>query len=156
MNINWPRWIRTTCILHFKNIIEPGLLLHIEGTDRRTVGEQSYTEFRLDGPFANEINPDYWLLDIEINVLIVTIRNDEDIYQHDRNVGLAATAFTKGIPVFKYGDGEDDDPFAQLGCLILQSGKREKIVISHFGQVADDTRMIQSTVEAHYRLHLQV
>lgn len=155
MNHNWPRWLRASSAQWFKAKILPTLPFFLEGGDRRTEELREYVEFRLDGPYAKELNKGFWQLDVEINVLVVTSRDDSDVYEHDRNVGSACAAFTKGVPIWKLGDGEDDDPLELLGCMVLIPLDKERIIVSNFGQIAPDTRMMQSTVEAHYRLQLK-
>lgn len=150
MNSNWCRWIKASCIKHFSDSLSSYIPLFVEGTDRRTESEQSYCEFRIDGPHASELSRDFWELDIVINILVVTIRTDGNIYQHETNVGVVFDAFINGITVKRYGPDSMIDDQSILGCL----NKREKIIVSNFGQVQNDMRMIQSTVEARYRLNL--
>lgn len=151
MNRNWLRWIKSSTAKHFFDRLKTNnLFCFIEGSDRRTATHQQYAEFRIDGPYAKEINANYWQLDVEINLLVVTNRDDQDLYGHERGVGFVCETFTPGIPVWKYGDSPTD----LLGCLKLIPDNREKIIVSNFGQVNVDSRMLQSTVEAHYRLNL--
>jgi hypothetical protein len=155
MNPNWPRWIKASCAKHFQDRLNP-LHLFIEGSNRDTAGKRTYAEFRLDGPYSSEISKNYWQLDIDINILVVTIRDDHDNYEHERNVGIVASAFTRGIVIWKYGNSPGDDPLEKLGCLQMNPDRKDLIEIGNFGQVANDARMIQSTVESHYRLNLKL
>ena len=154
MNRNWSRWIKASTAKHFYDR-RYGLHFYVEGEDRRTTEHRTYLEFRLDGPYSRELSHNFWQLDIEINILVVTIMDKTDLYEHEKNVGIVCEAFTSGIPVWKYGDGPDDDPVSQLGCLMLHSDRKEKIVVSNFGLIKDDSKMMQSTVEAHYKLQLK-
>lgn len=154
INRNWPRWIRASTAKWFSDRMN-GLYFYVEGSDSRTKEHRKHIEFRLDGPFAKELSHNYWQLDIEINLLVSTIRDDSDLYEHERSVGIACEAMTAGIPVWKYGDGPDDDPISQLGCLLLIPDNRERIIVSNFGLIKEDSRILQSTVEAHYRLNLK-
>lgn len=155
INPNWARWVKSSAVKWFADRVASNTLgFFMEGQDRRTMENRTYVEFRADGPNIKEVSKDYWHLDLVINILVVTIRNNADLYEHDRNVGLVAQTFTSGIPVWCYGDTTADNPAVQLGCLLLQADQRDRVVISNYGQVKNDSRMIQSTVEGHYRLSL--
>jgi hypothetical protein len=150
MNPNWTRWIVASINKHFADIIKPDLDLYIEGTDRRTGQEQNYAELRHDGPRCTELSKGYWHIDVVVDILVVSKTNDQDIYTLERNLGLVQSAFTEDIPVFKYGD----DPSDQLGCLTLCPRPDEPIRTNNFGQVENDTRLRQASVDACYRMNL--
>lgn len=154
INPNWIRWVKSSVVKFFYDRLNDTVHFYLEGQDRRTMQHRTYVEFRIDGPDIKEVSKNFWHLDIEINLLIATIRTESDLYEHDRNVGLVSSVFQSGIPVFCYGDTDSDDPTVQLGCLLLKADSNEKVVISNFGQVKDDSRMLQSTVEGCYRLEL--
>ena len=159
MNKNWPRWIFASVSDHFKTKMDAvSLPLFIEGQHRDIDKSlQDYVELRVDGPYITEIARDQWQLYIEVNVLINSIMNDTNNHRIHTSAGLVGAAFEDAIPVYKYGStGEDDDSF--LGCLVLQQDKkrRERIQISHFGQVAPNTKLLQATVEGHFIIDLEV
>ena len=150
MNENYVRWIKSSCLKHFADKYSGRIKLQVEGDDKTVSGHADYLEFRLDGPYFKELGAGYTEIYIEINM------RDDDLYRHERNVGIATIPFTKGISVFKYGDGPDDNPLEQLFCLVSALGEREHIVISNFGVIKSDVRMMQSTVESHYKASFQV
>ncbi len=153
-NPNWVRWIRASVNQHFHTIVQPsGLMLLFEGTDRRTEDQRDASELRLDGPKINEISKGYWRFDIVIDVLIKSALSDQNIYTIERDQGNVLAAFTTSISVFKYGDGIDDDQ-TYLGCLVLCPDYGEAIIVTNFGQVQNEVRVRQSTVEATYRMEL--
>lgn len=154
MDRNIPRWIKSSVVKWFSDQLSNDVYFHLEGCDRRTDDRRQYVEFRLDGPYSRELSNNYWEFDIEINILVVTVRNQTDIYEHDRSIGLVCSAFVPGIPVWKYGDTSDDDPTVQVGCLRVIP-KNELIRVTNFGQVRNDSRLLQSTVEASYKLNLR-
>jgi len=71
-------------------------------------------------------------------------------------VGIAAVAFEPSITVFKLGNGiEDDQSF--VGCLQLlqNAATRDYVEINHFGQIDAKTKLMQASVEGHYKMVLQ-
>jgi hypothetical protein len=150
---NWPRWIFASVSKHFQDR-RGTLTFYIEGQERDSPMPTDLLEFRMDGPYETEISKNYWDLYIEVSILIQAMKDDKDYHRIHRYCGLVAQAFTS-IPVYKYGDGVDDDQ-TLLGCLNLVQnvGKHERIQINHFGQIEKDTPLLQSSVEGHYRMDL--
>lgn len=152
-NHNWPRWIFASVSKHFSDR-RGTLAFYIEGQERTVPAPKDLLELRLDGPYLTEVNKDYWRLYIEVSVLVQAIKDDSDYHRIHGHTGLVAQAFTT-IPVYKFGDGEDDDQ-TQLGCLELVQnlGKRERIQINNFGQIEQSTPLLQSSVEGHFEMYL--
>lgn len=152
-NPNWPRWLFASTSKHF-NDRRGDVSFYIEGQERNVPAPKDLFEFRMDGPYETELNKNYWRLYIEISILIQSTKDDSDYHRIHRHCGTVASAFTT-IPVYKYGDGVDDDQ-SLLGCLTLiqDVGKRERIQINHFGQIDASTPLLQSSVEGHYEMTL--
>ena len=125
--------------------------------DRQTKDLEEFAEIRIDGPKINQLSKDYWRLYIEINILIQTVMDDDDLHRLYRNIGDVNMAFQNCISVYKYGTGDDDDD-SQLGCFKLVTDRfdRENIVTSNFGQIDKSVRLQQATVEAHYEMFLSL
>ena len=155
MNKNWTRWVCASILKHCDDIIT--IDTFIEGMDRQTRDQTSLAEIRIDGPWFNEQNRDYWRLYIELNVLVPTVMDDDDLYLHYRNIGDVNMCFQNCIPVYKYGDGPDDDS-SQLGCLqlVIDRYDREQIKTANFGQIDKSVQLQQATVEAHFEMFLDV
>ena len=155
VNKNWPRWIFASISQHFTDE-KQGLDLFIEGQHRDTRDKKDFLELRMDGPYITEISHNYFRIYIEVNVLVQSTKDQDSYHRIHANVGIAAAAFWNGIKVFRYGNGIDDDD-SYLGCLQLVTDARgkERIQISHFGQIEPKTRLMQSTVEGHYEMFLQ-
>jgi hypothetical protein len=152
---DWPRWIQASCIKYFDSQ-RCNIPMYIEGQDRNTSILQDYIEFRLDGPTIQEQSKDTWELIIEINILVVSYIDANDMYKQLRLVGTIAHAFRASIPVYEFGNNVEPDPPELLGCLTLIEQGGSKIIISNFGLINPDLRMLHSTVEAHYRLQLDL
>lgn len=155
MNPNWPRWIYASVSTWFKSKIQtanPDFEIFITGEDRKTAGKTDWCEFRLDGPFGKQQSPKDWTLYIMVNILISSIKDQQDAHKIYKDVGFVMTGFTTNIPIFRFGDGPDDDPSVLEGCFVLRSEGGEVLSINHFGEIlGDNLQMMQSTVEGHYK-----
>jgi len=151
---NWTRWIAASLDQHFKeSLADSGLTLFVEGQLRRTDHCEDYAELRYTGPRINELSRNYWQIDVDLDVLVVSKSKNTSIFGPEVDVGKVLAAFTEDIPVFKYGNGPDDDPNVQLGCLLLNRDDGE-ILVNNFGYPQDQVRLRQASVEACYRMNL--
>ena len=155
LNQNLPRWIIASVSKHFDDRRQ-GIPMFIEGQIRDTRTEKDFIELRIDGPYYTEVSKGFWNVYIEINVLIQAAQDQADYHRIYRSAGIVAAAFEHAISIFKFGDGVGDDD-SLIGCMHLlgDKEKRERIQISHFGQVEPETGIFQSTVEAHYEAQLR-
>jgi len=154
MNENWSRWIRASIFKHFDDK-RKGVHVFVEGSERTTSGKDQWAEIRFDGPFARENSKDCWELTIEINVLIESILNKDNLYVIEKPIGIMCAAFERNIIVYRYGDGPDDDQ-SILGCLqlLVNDPEGDGIMVSRFGQIEPDTNLEAATIEGHYRMRL--
>lgn len=154
MRQHWPRWIKASLNKYFTDQLNP-LYLLIEGTEREkgTIDHQ-HAELRVDGPHVTELSKGYWQLEVVVDVLILLKMGIQDIYAIDRIAGNVLAAFQSSIPVFQYGNGPDDDPLTMLGCLLLCPDDKESIIITNFGQPLVNSKTLEQTVEAKYRMNL--
>lgn len=149
---NLVRWIFASTTKHFDSNRQ-GLPLDIEGFERQTKAQNSL-EFRLNGPDFQQVSKGYLLVEIEINILVTTLKNDKDAHRQARSTGIAVAAFTDNISVFKLGTGAEDDQ-SLLGCLSLQTNDRDKIIVTDFGPVTGMDHVLQATVEGRYKMTLR-
>ena len=156
-NKNWNRWIFASISRHFTDELTGTAPLFIEGQFRDLATTTDFFELRIDGPKFQEASKDCYIFDVDVNILIQSAQNDTNYHTIHQNVGIVASAF-KDIKVLRKGtiDVEDDDTF--LGCLQLRQNRRTRdlVDITHFGQVDKNKNLMQSTVEGHYKLILQV
>ncbi len=156
-NKNWDRWIMGSCAKFFDDFRSDYTLI-VEGDIRQTKGLQQWAEFRLDGPYCQEVSKDSWRIDVEINILCLFIPSNEAQYGMHKIVGHFASLFDT-IPVYRYGSASEDsdNDGTLLGCLQLRSDVKESMKVSHFGMVTlEGTRLSQANVEGHFRLMLDV
>ena len=147
MNENWPRWIQASVTKHFIDAFA-GFKVFTEGSERDTDKDKEYVEIRMDGPIARPQVNNQYELEVTPNILVTTV-GVKDTYKHRRVMGKVLAAFTNGIPVKRYGNGDQDDD-SLLGCLQLKSEVRG----NYFGQIDTVLKIEQSTVDAEYTLTL--
>lgn len=156
MNRYWPKWFEASVYKVFKDACAAnGVVFFAEGMDRSGLKNvPKYIELRVDGPYTDELSRNFWQVDLEVNIVVTTVPDHNDIYAHASLIGLAQSMFPDPLKVYKYGlDTTGVDDGSLLGCMNVApivSGDRPYRV-SRFGQIAPDTRLIQSTVEVHYR-----
>ena len=151
--IHWPRWIFASASKYFEQIAqENNLHFFIEGTERFTSDYQKYIEFRLDGPNMVELSKDYYRLEVEINLLWSFNQDQEDFHETERIKGILIEAMTD-ICIYKYGNGASDDN-SLLGVLSLKQDNRNLIRVNNFGQIRQDVKLMQGTVEGTYLMEL--
>ena len=153
MNPNWPRWIVASICKHVDDNRQ-SLPMFLEGNNH-TEDQSDYIELRIDGPYTIELSHNYFRLNVEVNVLVVSSINDSDLHKIYKDCGIVLAALSKVIPVYRYGDGPDDDQ-TRLCCLTLVSSgdQREALRVSHFGQMDATKPIMRSSVEGHYNLYL--
>jgi len=147
MNKNWPRWIVASLCKHFDAQCV-GLPLIIEGRDVLDM-TGNRLQLLIDGPSGRPQSGNSWALSTQVMVLATTVI-DDDLYSIHSSVGIAAGAFHRAIPVYKYGRTEDDDD-SLLSCLTLIGD----VQISHYGQPDPAAKILQSSVKANYSIHLE-
>jgi len=159
MNKHWPRWIEASVWKHIDTICQANnLTLYREAALNRDEILQlaDYTEFRLDGPFIEQMHPkNYYHLEIEVNIAIASKLHLKDIFRMKRNQGIILTALEGPIPIYRYGRGAEDTG-TLLGCftIVPKRDRNDRFVVSNFGRIEPSTPMEQSTVEGHYRMEV--
>jgi hypothetical protein len=152
---NLPRWIFASASKFFTAQLQQNEIpVFLEGQERQTEGILDYIEFRLDGPYLVECTKDEYKVNIEVNLLIVTMIDLQDFHKLYRICGYALECF-KAIPIYKYGDGIDDDQ-SYIGCMIVPrtADQREATRVSHFGRLEPDKPILQSSIEGHYSFYV--
>lgn len=156
MNENWPRWFEASVHKAFKDACRTrNIIMFVEGMNRSILRDKpAYIEVRVDGPYAEELSKNFWQVDMEVNVVISTVPSQNDIYAHTTLIGIIQAMCPNPLRIYRYGSNmvEVDDG-TRLGCMSVSpivSGDRP-YRISRFGQITPDARLLQSTVEVHYR-----
>lgn len=149
---DWVRWCYTSINKYFDDR-KSQYNLYIEGDLREEQKEAELAELRIDGPEISRPSKGTFYLGVEINVLCQTHLDPRQHYTAQRMVGTFTKIFTNTIPVYKYGGGPLDDG-SLLGCLHLLGGGGEAVDVNYFGVIKSDTKILQTSIEGHYRLEL--
>lgn len=152
IHFDWVRWCYASINKHF-NDRKGQYELYIEGDVRTQLDEAEFAELRIDGPFISIPQKNLYLLDVEINLLCQTHLDPRQHYKAQQMVGVFVRAFRNIIRVHKYGDGPLDDG-SLLECFHLSRNLRDIIAIGYFGIIKSNIKIIQTTIEGHYRLEL--
>jgi uncharacterized protein YcfJ len=123
--------------------------VYLEGDERTTDTMEDFVEVRMDGPdqYRRTANETVW--EITVDVLVNHKVDPRDHYATERLIGTAVMAFADTVLVKRWGEGAGDDE-SSVGCYQLDG----EITINKFGIVNADTRVIQATIAATYKLTL--
>ncbi len=144
---HWPRWITASVVKHYADLPRGDMEFKymVEHRTDADVQQVSLMEVRMEGPILNNPSKDYWLVGLEVNILVQTLI-DTNMYKHMTDVGLVADMFDTCINLYKYGTGADDDD-SQFGELSLGRGDAgDQINIRRFGQIDEDVPLVFSTL----------
>jgi hypothetical protein len=146
MNALWPSWITSSVMKHFDDGIDKqDFYLGQRGFEKRSINEtldKDYVELRLDGPFIDEHTKNNFKIVIVINTLVVCPKDECDTLHAEKSTGKILELFTKTIQVFM---SSVEEP---LACLYLDS----RIDITPFGAVPPESRLLQTSIEAQYKM----
>jgi hypothetical protein len=149
---HWARWILASVSKYFAQHIEKeGYTFLVEG-EQRDIDLEDFIEFRLDGPDLTELNPNYYRLDVDINLLWSHNQGLDNYLEPARIRGLLTRAM-RDICIYRYGDGVADDD-SLLGILKLKQDRQNSVRVNNFGQVRVDVQLFQGTVEGAFEMHL--
>ena len=149
---DWVRWCYASINKYFDDR-KGQHELYLEGDKRTQQDEVEFAELRIDGPSIKRLARSCFYLNVEINVLCATHLDPRHHYTAQKMVGIFTKIFTNNIPVYKYGDGPFDDS-SLLGCFRLLGGGGEAVDVNYFGIIKSDTKLLQTSIEGHYRLEL--
>ena len=150
--LSYPKWLFLSAAKHFTDSIS-GITTFVEGAQERNLsGQSSWIEIRIDGPDIREVSKETMILESEINLLVATHIDHDAPAQHVINVGKATNAFTD-FKVYQYGEeSEDDGSFLEVARLEPLAEVKERIKVANMGQIDPSIKLLQTTVEGHYRL----
>jgi hypothetical protein len=153
VNVNTMRWLRSSLNKWFDDSKGDYGLVPMGDTVSEAIKIlPAYAELRMSGPEFMEQLASQGVGNLEIQALC-SAQMTGDIYLIDRIVGVFHVAFANFIPVFKYGEGADDDQ-SQFGCLILRSDVPRPVDTLQWGQLDPTTKVTQTAVEGAYRLDI--
>lgn len=161
MNPRWNIWVHSSVNKYLKTTASDNgdIPIILEGVDDRTedyMAETDRVEARITGPHVRQMSRNYFLLLVEINVLVT---NDyggvgDNRFEQNRIVGVFQDALEARIPIYKFGTTAEDDS-SLLGCLSPELGDNDLIQAFHFGQVNATDRKKQAVVDGKYYMNLR-
>lgn len=158
INPHWNRWIFASVSVAFKTrltAIAPTEIFVVEGQPKKI--ETNYIELRMNGPTWYKSSRTLYLGDVIINLLVRSNQDEKDFHKIFKMVGNAEAIFDTCIPIKKYGDAPGiDDPNITIGYLNLQRSGEQDLETNHFGQIAPELPMLESTVQGIYRAEISI
>lgn len=144
---NLPKWIKASLAEHFNAQLNPYMKFFIEGERPEIKPGPSWAELRIDGPFIKPQASNYYMVVVEVDILLVTMANVANLYQMEQHQGITINAFTNFIAVNQYGDGG-----GAFDCLQLD----DKIITNNFGIVDPVNKIMQASIEGHYFMNVKL
>lgn len=143
------RWLFSSISKHFDDF-KGSIPFYLEGQERESEKDSDSVELRINGPFVNNPSKGYWKIDIDVNLLVTSTIDDQDLYKIYKIIDQFLEGFTDIISIYKYGNGDD-----LLGCLVMRTDIEDAIIISNFGRVDPTLRILQSTINAIYSMEIE-
>ena len=152
-----PLWIFASACKHFNDTITD-IDVFTEGQTRANIDKSDWCELRIDGPWIIDISKDVIQVKTEINVLVATVLDDNNLYQESLNHTKVIPAFSN-FKVYKYGPDDDvENDGSCIGAMILEPlrDQNKRVEISRFGQIDPAIRLLQSTIQGHFQMTIFV
>ena len=159
MDENLARWIFQSLASHFNSVADGiSLLYFVDVIDERynDTMQENHVELRVSGPEMKEVSKGYYTIKVIVNFLFTKNMNEvsADAFDLIQWTGVFANAMLQPTPIYKKGDGLEDDG-TLIGCLQVHKGRNEAVRVFHFGQLDKNTRIRQSEVDALYGMNYQ-
>jgi hypothetical protein len=143
--VDWSRWIFASLTSHF-NTHRRNVPLFIEGQYRpETI--TTFAEFRMDGPYFNEISYAYWKINLTVAILVQVAWSMEDLHKLQRHLGIFQAACKPNITIRQYGDDN-----SYVGCL----RRVDPIRTNPIGQIQSAIKIAQGVIEVGYETNIHI
>lgn len=142
LNPDWPRWFQSSFLDNFLSFSLPVFSVN----QTRPTNVVNYAELRMNGPHYNQLNQNLWKIDVYLACIINIFNDERDQFKIHRYNGELLSLFKRDIPMFRFGDGANDDD-SQICCFKIVG---DSIRSSIYGQTQAATRTTICSVEAHY------
>lgn len=138
INPDWDRWIRASVNTYLSDNLTDLKIFPDGSPDTDKSGKQDWIELRMDGPHYVGMPNNEWRLTIEINVLVCSLINEQNIYRHRGIAGRIAKLLHSPITIYKM----PEDSAYSLGCL-----KMDAIDTHYYERVGKNIPMKQATLD---------
>lgn len=149
------RWINASVNQHFDSLIGNILPIYVEGDTRDTRSLTDYLEIRIDGPRIKEFSRGWFEIYAEINIVITSKIDDKQLYRIHTDIGVVLEAMDRKIPLYRLGNGVDDDQ-TLIGCFKLISDSRNSLDVIQLGRKLKETPLMTAIVEGHYDMKIEM
>ena len=106
--------------------------------DKKVEGREAWCELRVFGPDFAFKGGSVVKVEVSLNILVCTVREKLNIYDHFTNVGLATKAFETNV-------------YISEGVCLRQDGS---IDTRHLGNATEKVNMSQTTINCNYILEV--
>lgn len=154
MNPNFDRWIFASISTYFKENKPPEIPMRIEG--KAFDDTSDYIDFRMTGPIWQRISKSVWQADMSVNILVnLSATTSTDAHKIYRITGALTEKFGVCIGIYRYGPTTGVDDQARFSTAYPIKNGNTLIETIHYGQVNNQTRIVQATVEGYYRIRFR-
>lgn len=152
---NLPRWVHASIKKYFKANLS-GVELRCEGEEERNPEAPFFAELRIDGPTVYTAGTlgEYQGL-VEVNILLTVQRNMKYVHEFQDKIGLCLAVMENCIPVLRIGS-PNNPPDTGTSVGFLQRDNDNPIELNNFGQIDKAVQTQQGSVEAHYKIKLEI
>lgn len=158
-NKHWNRWIQASIAYYLKQLATTNsLAVIVEGLDARDatfMESEDRVEIKVTGPASKEHSKGEWRFDVNVNLLFSSRLGDASKNRNTihSNCGLFHQTLEGCIPVYKYGNGPDDDG-SLIGHFRPVAEDDDSVSSNFFGQVSGTDQLVQAGVNAHLVMYL--
>src|SRR5689334_21400004 len=127
MHANLARWLTASCA-KFINDNRGTYTLFAEGAPRNTKSLNQWVEFRLDGPYIQQVSHGCYRVDVELNILCNVTNQEVDLYAMARMTGyFQALLLDSTIPIYKLAGivSYAADDGSLIGCLQIRDDLKQ-------------------------------
>lgn len=151
-----PRWVHASIKDYIKKNYAGGPI-QFEGEDDRNSEVPFWTEVRIDGPSLVTLGTrGEYLGVVEVNLLITCKKDEKYVHLFQDKIGAGLEILkARCIPIRKIGSADTsiDDG---TNFTFLQLLDDEPMPVNNFGQIDKTLRQQQASLEAHYKMQLEL
>jgi hypothetical protein len=165
MQANWARYVFASVADYFKEVASdnnlPVLVDHLDERTEALMKETDRAEIRITGPFLKHTSKGYYVVFVDVSVLLVS-RYDgsrKNAYDILKYAGAFQQAMDSPIAIWNFGgepgdfDEDDEDTQVFIGCLNPRPGASVQVL--NFGQVDAVEKIKMTEVNMKYTTELQ-
>lgn len=162
MDTNLPRWSHASMAKFFSDLVatlpsDGRPRYHVEGVDEDEALDFQHDSilFRMVGPYAyGGSNTEWFKFEIQVLCTDIVQTTKDRAWTVFQWAGVIQDAMLGPMPIYKFGDGPDDDRDVLVGCLQPDDTIGDAIRVVPYGQVDKEVRVKQVAVIGKFLLCL--